>query len=93
SIAILRVLESVAFILVPESVAFLLVPSSLPSSLPSSSFFVTIVSLSLPPKPLKNLNGSICQICGETVGLTDIGDVFIACNECAFPFCRPCYEY
>ncbi|XLR33966.1 hypothetical protein S83_061866, partial [Arachis hypogaea] len=33
------------------------------------------------PKPLKNLNGSICQICGETVGLTDSGDVFVACNE------------
>ncbi|KAL1353203.1 hypothetical protein AAHE18_06G221500 [Arachis hypogaea] len=45
------------------------------------------------PKPLKNLNGQICQICGETVGLTDSGDVFVACNECAFPVCRPCYEY
>ncbi|QHO46347.1 hypothetical protein S83_019447 [Arachis hypogaea] len=44
------------------------------------------------PKPLKNLNGSICQICGETVGLTDSGDVVVACNECAFPVCRPCYE-
>ncbi|MED6217895.1 Cellulose synthase A catalytic subunit 1 [UDP-forming] [Stylosanthes scabra] len=45
------------------------------------------------PKPLKNLNGQICQICGETVGLTHTGDVFVACNECAFPVCRPCYEY
>ncbi|KAI4316311.1 hypothetical protein L6164_024302 [Bauhinia variegata] len=45
------------------------------------------------PKPLKNLNGQICQICGDTVGLTATGDVFVACNECAFPVCRPCYEY
>jgi len=39
------------------------------------------------------LNGQICQICGDTVGLTATGDVFVACNECAFPVCRPCYEY
>lgn len=45
------------------------------------------------PKPLKHLNGQICQICGDTVGLTAAGDVFVACNECAFPVCRPCYEY
>ncbi|GMQ03148.1 hypothetical protein CsSME_00049065 [Camellia sinensis var. sinensis] len=45
------------------------------------------------PKPLKPLNGQICQICGDTVGLTASGDVFVACNECAFPVCRPCYEY
>ncbi|RYR04481.1 hypothetical protein Ahy_B06g084213 [Arachis hypogaea] len=29
------------------------------------------------PKPLKNLNVSICQICGETVGLTDSGDFVV----------------
>ncbi|XP_042499125.1 cellulose synthase A catalytic subunit 1 [UDP-forming]-like, partial [Macadamia integrifolia] len=45
------------------------------------------------PKPLKNLNGKVCQICGDTVGLTATGDVFVACNECGFPVCRPCYEY
>ncbi|KVH99793.1 Cellulose synthase [Cynara cardunculus var. scolymus] len=45
------------------------------------------------PKPLKNVNGQICQICGDTLGLTESGDVFVACNECAFPVCRPCYEY
>ncbi|KAL0394252.1 UNVERIFIED_CONTAM: Cellulose synthase A catalytic subunit [UDP-forming] [Sesamum latifolium] len=44
-------------------------------------------------KPLKNLNGQICQICGDTVGLAANGDVFVACNECAFPVCRACYEY
>ncbi|KAF2303860.1 hypothetical protein GH714_023914 [Hevea brasiliensis] len=45
------------------------------------------------PKPLKNLNGQTCQICGDNVGLTASGDTFVACNECAFPVCRPCYEY
>ncbi|KAJ6674029.1 X-BOX TRANSCRIPTION FACTOR-RELATED [Salix viminalis] len=45
------------------------------------------------PKPLKNLNGQTCQICGDNVGVTENGDIFVACNECAFPVCRPCYEY
>lgn len=47
----------------------------------------------LQPKPSKNMNGHICQICGDDVGLTETTDVFVACNECAFPVCRPCYEY
>ncbi|KAM7256330.1 hypothetical protein ACFE04_012071 [Oxalis oulophora] len=45
------------------------------------------------PKPLKQLNGQTCQICGDTVGVTATGDVFVACNDCGFPVCRPCYEY
>ena len=36
---------------------------------------------------------AVCQICGDTVGVSATGDVFVACNECAFPVCRPCYEY
>ncbi|KAK9682663.1 hypothetical protein RND81_10G087900 [Saponaria officinalis] len=44
-------------------------------------------------KSLNNLDGQICHICGDTVGLNPSGDVFVACNECAFPVCRPCYEY
>lgn len=44
-------------------------------------------------KPLKDLNGQICQICGDDVGLTETGNVFVACNECGFPLCRSCYEY
>lgn len=47
----------------------------------------------LQSKLSKNLDGQICQICGDTVGLTPSGDVFVACNECAFPVCRPCYDY
>lgn len=45
------------------------------------------------PKPLNNVNGHICQICGDDVGVTAEGELFVACNECAFPVCRPCYDY
>jgi cellulose synthase A len=35
-----------------------------------------------------------CQICGDDdVGGGFDGEPFVACNECAFPVCRPCYEY
>ncbi|XP_077217318.1 cellulose synthase family protein isoform X2 [Tasmannia lanceolata] len=45
------------------------------------------------PKPLKALNGQVCEICGDEIGVTAEGDLFVACNECGFPVCRPCYEY
>ncbi|KAK1259592.1 putative cellulose synthase A catalytic subunit 5 [UDP-forming] [Acorus gramineus] len=45
------------------------------------------------PRPLQQLSGQICQICGDDVGLTADGELFVACNECAFPVCRTCYEY
>lgn len=44
-------------------------------------------------KPLRNLDGQVCEICGDEVGVTVDGDLFVACNECGFPVCRPCYEY
>eukprot|EP00258_Populus_trichocarpa_P030343 XP_024446362.1 cellulose synthase A catalytic subunit 7 [UDP-forming] [Populus trichocarpa] len=44
-------------------------------------------------KPLKNLDGQVCEICGDEIGVTVDGDLFVACNECGFPVCRPCYEY
>ncbi|XP_051123890.1 cellulose synthase A catalytic subunit 3 [UDP-forming]-like isoform X2 [Andrographis paniculata] len=44
-------------------------------------------------KNLKNKGSQVCQICGEIVGLTVDGEPFVACNICAFPVCRPCYEY
>ncbi|XP_010687624.2 cellulose synthase A catalytic subunit 7 [UDP-forming] [Beta vulgaris subsp. vulgaris] len=45
------------------------------------------------PKPLKDLSGQVCEICGDEIGLSVDGDLFVACNECGFPVCRPCYEY
>ncbi|XP_047313595.1 cellulose synthase A catalytic subunit 3 [UDP-forming]-like [Impatiens glandulifera] len=44
-------------------------------------------------KQLKNLGGQICQICSDNVGTAVDGEPFIACDVCAFPVCRPCYEY
>ena len=44
-------------------------------------------------KEVKVAGGQGCQICGDTVDVSATGDVFVACNECAFPVCRPCYEY
>ncbi|KAK7401428.1 hypothetical protein VNO78_12904 [Psophocarpus tetragonolobus] len=34
-----------------------------------------------------------CQLCGDDVGFNADGDLFVACNECAFPVCKSCYEY
>ncbi|ERN08733.1 cellulose synthase A catalytic subunit 2 [UDP-forming] [Amborella trichopoda] len=45
------------------------------------------------PKPLRELSGQTCQICGDEIEITVDGEAFVACNECAFPVCRPCYEY
>ncbi|KAL0302559.1 UNVERIFIED_CONTAM: Cellulose synthase A catalytic subunit [UDP-forming] [Sesamum calycinum] len=42
---------------------------------------------------VKELTGQICQICGDEIEFTVDGEPFVACNECAFPVCRPCYEY
>ncbi|MED6189739.1 Cellulose synthase A catalytic subunit 2 [UDP-forming], partial [Stylosanthes scabra] len=39
------------------------------------------------------LSGQICQICGDEVEVTFNGEAFVACNECAFPVCKACYEY
>nr|AGV22108.1 cellulose synthase 6 [Betula luminifera] len=44
-------------------------------------------------KSVKELSGQMCQICGDEVEITVDGELFVACNECAFPVCRPCYEY
>ncbi|KAL0410699.1 UNVERIFIED_CONTAM: Cellulose synthase A catalytic subunit [UDP-forming] [Sesamum latifolium] len=44
-------------------------------------------------KTLKNMGSQVCQICGDNVGLTVDGEPFVACDVCAFPVCRPCYEY
>ncbi|KAK4354623.1 hypothetical protein RND71_026817 [Anisodus tanguticus] len=42
---------------------------------------------------VKELSGQICQICEDEIEITVDGEPFVACNECAFPVCRPCYEY
>ncbi|XP_073063953.1 cellulose synthase A catalytic subunit 5 [UDP-forming]-like isoform X2 [Primulina eburnea] len=42
---------------------------------------------------VKELSGQNCQICGDEIEFTVDGEPFVACNECAFPVCRSCYEY
>ncbi|XP_028554500.1 cellulose synthase A catalytic subunit 6 [UDP-forming]-like [Dendrobium catenatum] len=47
-------------------------------------------------KPLQVLGSGVCQICGEHIEILEFNNIkefFVACNECAFPVCRPCYEY
>ena len=45
------------------------------------------------PKPSKHIGDRVCQICNDNVGATVDGEPFVACSVCAFPVCRPCYEY
>ncbi|XP_062097171.1 cellulose synthase A catalytic subunit 6 [UDP-forming] [Humulus lupulus] len=44
-------------------------------------------------KSVQELSGQKCHICGDDIEITVDGELFVACNECAFPVCRPCYEY
>ncbi|KAK6924190.1 Cellulose synthase [Dillenia turbinata] len=44
-------------------------------------------------KSVKELSNQTCQICGDEVEITADGELFVACNECAFPVCRTCYDY
>jgi cellulose synthase A len=55
--------------------------------------FFGFYNMCVQPKPLREQNGQVCQICGDDVGLAPGGEPFVACNECAFPVCRDCYEY
>ncbi|KOM42994.1 hypothetical protein LR48_Vigan05g059800 [Vigna angularis] len=42
---------------------------------------------------LKELDGKRCELCGDDIGINADGELFVACNECAFPVCKSCYEY
>ncbi|KAL6564503.1 Cellulose synthase A catalytic subunit 4 UDP-forming [Orobanche minor] len=35
----------------------------------------------------------VCRVCGDEIGLNENGQVFVACDVCGFPICRPCYDY
>ncbi|KAK1355855.1 Cellulose synthase [Heracleum sosnowskyi] len=43
--------------------------------------------------PTAEATKKICRVCGDEVGFKENGDLFVACFECGFPVCRPCYEY
>ncbi|XP_031499499.1 cellulose synthase A catalytic subunit 6 [UDP-forming]-like [Nymphaea colorata] len=55
--------------------------------------FILINAEELNKPKTKELSGQICQICGDGIEITVDGEPFVACNECAFPVCRTCYEY
>lgn len=44
-------------------------------------------------KASNQLRTQVCQICGDDVGVSSKGELFVACEECGFPVCQPCYEY
>ncbi|KAK1577340.1 hypothetical protein Q3G72_020817 [Acer saccharum] len=44
-------------------------------------------------KSLKHISVQVCRICSDNVGTDVNGELFVACQVCAFPVCRPCYEY
>lgn len=35
----------------------------------------------------------ICNTCGEQVGFSSKGEVFVACHECNYPICQHCLDY
>ncbi|KAM7500571.1 hypothetical protein LguiA_024985 [Lonicera macranthoides] len=34
----------------------------------------------------------LCNTCGEPVGLNSNGQVFVACHECNYAICKPCFD-
>ncbi|KAH9785210.1 cellulose synthase [Citrus sinensis] len=43
--------------------------------------------------PTRQSGSKLCRVCGDEIGLKENGELFVACHECGFPVCRPCYEY
>ncbi|KAK1267497.1 Cellulose synthase A catalytic subunit 7 [UDP-forming] [Acorus gramineus] len=39
------------------------------------------------------VSSKVCRVCGDEIGVKENGEPFVACHECGFPVCRPCYEY
>ncbi|CAK9148106.1 unnamed protein product [Ilex paraguariensis] len=35
----------------------------------------------------------ICNTCGEHVGLSSDGEVFVGCHDCNYPICKSCFDY
>jgi len=45
------------------------------------------------PPPTGKSSSKICRVCGDEIGYKENGELFVACHVCAFPVCKPCYEY
>lgn len=35
----------------------------------------------------------LCNICGEQLLLGENGERFVACHDCNYPICKPCFEH
>ncbi|XP_047329055.1 cellulose synthase A catalytic subunit 4 [UDP-forming] [Impatiens glandulifera] len=44
------------------------------------------------PTKFKGSN-KICRVCSDEIGINENRETFVACKECRFPVCRPCYQY
>ncbi|XP_011628193.2 cellulose synthase A catalytic subunit 7 [UDP-forming] [Amborella trichopoda] len=45
------------------------------------------------PVGFQRSRSKLCCVCGDEIGRREDGELFVACNVCGFPVCRPCYEY
>ncbi|ONM06037.1 cellulose synthase10 [Zea mays] len=46
-----------------------------------------------PNAKVRSADVKTCRVCADEVGTREDGQPFVACAECGFPVCRPCYEY
>ncbi|MED6135796.1 Cellulose synthase A catalytic subunit 4 [UDP-forming] [Stylosanthes scabra] len=46
-----------------------------------------------PPTRQSASSKVLCRVCSDEIGYKEDGGLFVACHVCAFPVCRPCYEY
>ncbi|KAF5204812.1 Cellulose synthase [Thalictrum thalictroides] len=46
-----------------------------------------------PHPPIRQSVSKNCRVCSDEIGIKENGELFVACYECGFPVCRPCYEY
>ncbi|KAK8952247.1 putative cellulose synthase A catalytic subunit 9 [UDP-forming] [Platanthera zijinensis] len=62
----------------------------------SGTEFVVISSDDSGSRSAGVFGGGNCEICGEEIEMKELNgikELFVACDECGFPVCRPCYEY
>lgn len=56
-------------------------------------YAIFLLFLQHKPPPANKSSSKICRVCGDEIGYKENGELFVACHVCAFPVCRPCYEY
>jgi hypothetical protein len=60
----------------------------------SSDFISIFVGVILQQESSQGCPNYISQICADDIDiLQEDNECFVACNDCAFPVCRTCYEY